>query len=81
MPSETKLTPEKALALIKQRLSADLTQAAVAKGDAAIADWFASTAETKKQFGPNVSLLRTDLEQLVEAIRFALDASDGTITF
>ena len=81
MPVEKKLTPEKALALIQQRLSADLTTYAVAKGEKAIVEYWSATPEHRRQFGPNVTLLHTDVEQLVEAVRFALDVADGSITF
>jgi len=81
MPIEKKLTTEQALRVIRDRVNLDLTKQAVAKAEQAIADYWTRTQEQRMQLGPNVTLLRADVEVLVSTILGVLDASDGTITF
>jgi hypothetical protein len=81
MPIEKKLTQEQALKIIRDRVSLDTVQQAIAKAENQLSEYWKQTREFRAQHGPNVTLLRTDIETMVAALNAVLDASDGTITF
>lgn len=81
MPIEKKLTAEQALKIINDRVRLDLVQQVVARAENALSDYWKQTREFRAQHGPNVTLLRTDVEALVSTLNGILDVSDGTITF
>ena len=72
---ETTLTPEKALATIKGILASNETSIISAQN--AIDAWF----KTQPPVSPNITILRTDAEKLVSALRVIRDVTNLKLTF